>query len=250
MRPVRAPGALPPAGTAGSTGTTPPWALPPDAYLTQRLFRLEIDSTEESGTLRLVLRLESPARFRLAISDRLGRALYTVDAADGGGWLLDHRRRQACPLGPDLTRDALALGGFDVAVLPLVLLGRVPAEPADRVTHPGADRSAFHDLRGRRWTLRTVQNGDVASWTSWRHGAPAVWWRRLDGEALLSDREHGVQMRWRQVAREPLAEPLPPAAVPSGYTEGTCDTVAPLDAPPGQVGGGEAGPAGSTGKGI
>lgn len=240
MRPGRSPANALPAGTAGSTGTIRPWALPPDAYPTQRLFRLEIDSAEESGTLRLVLRLESPARFRLAISDRLGRALYTVDAADGGGWLLDHRQRQACPLGPDLARDAVALGGFDVAVLPLVLLGRVPARPADQVTHPGVDQAAFHDLRGTRWTVQT-REGEVASWTSWLHGAPAVWWRRLDGEALLSDREHGVQMRWRQVAREPLVEPLPPAAVPAGYTEGTCDNVGPLDAPPGQ-GGGEAGP--------
>jgi len=198
-----------------------PWALAPDAYPTQRLFRLQAESTKEGGSLRLVLRLESPDRYRLTISDRLGRSLYTVDATPDGGWLLDHRQRRACRLGPDLALGGVPLEAFAPAMLPRVLLGRVPAEPSGRVSRTDAGRIEFRDLRGRRWTVER-RGGAIVGWVAWRGGEPVVWWRRLDDEALLSDRIRGVQMRWRQVAREPLDEPLPPAAVPSGYASGPC----------------------------
>ncbi len=203
-----------------------PWRLPAEAYPSQRLFRLQADSVEGGGSLRLVLRLEDPARYRLTISDRLGRTLYTVDATPDGGWLLDHRLRLACPLGPDLALGGVPLEAFDPAVLPRVLLGRVPADPAGRVISTGEGRLSFHDRLGRRWTVER-RDGTVQGWVAWHGGQPTIWWRRIGAEALLSDRLRGVQMRWHQVAREPLTAPLPPAAVPPGYAAGACGPEAP-----------------------
>jgi hypothetical protein len=211
-----------PAGAAAGEAASAPWFLADDAYPTQRLFRLQAESTKEGGSLRLVLRLESPDRYRLTISDRLGRSLYTVDATPEGGWLLDHRERRACRLGPALALGGVPLEAFAPAMLPRVLLGRVPAEPASRVSGAGAGRLEFRDRQGRRWTVER-RGGAILGWVAWEGGEPVVWWRRLDGEALLSDRIRGVQMRWHQVARERLEQPLPPAAVPAGYTSGPCD---------------------------
>jgi len=207
----------PDAGTAALA----PWALPQDAYPTQRLFRLQAESVEEGGALRLVLRLESPERYRLTISDRLGRTLYTVDAARGSGWLLDHREQRACRLGPDLALGGVALEAFPPAALPRVLLGRVPVRPDGRVRDLGPGHIELRDRRGHRWTVER-HGSTVVGWVAWRAGRPVVWWRRVGDEALLSDRERGVQMRWRQVAREPLGEPLAPPAVPSGFLSGPC----------------------------
>lgn len=206
------------------TSTHPPWTIPASAFPTQRLFRLHYDSAAEGeGTLRLVLRLESPERYRLTVADRLGRSLYTIDAGAGGGLLADHRERLVCPLEPDVRLEELPLDPLPLASLPAVLLGRLPAAPAAGARpergRPGT--LAILDGQGRRWTAELVRGWPVA-WRLWIDGEPRVWWRRSGEESLLSHRERGLQMSWREVGREPLSEPLDPPAAPGGYRPGVC----------------------------
>jgi hypothetical protein len=97
------------------------------------------------------------------------------------------------------------------------LLGGVPAAPAGEPQRHG-DRLAWRDGDGRRWTARLGDDGAVAAWTLWLDGSPVVWWQRShDGQALLSDRRRGTQLRWRRVLRESLPAPPERAAVPDGY---------------------------------
>lgn len=203
------------------------WALPAASFPTQRLFRLHYDSAEKGdGALRLVLRLESPDRYRLTVADRLGRPLYTIDAGTDGALLADHRERLVCPLDSEARLEELPLDPLPLASLPAVLLGRVPALPAgEPELADGAtlDRQSltFRDRAGRRWTADLVRGTPVA-WTLWADGEPSVWWIRSGNESLLSDRDRGLQMSWRETGREPLAEPLGPPLAPAGYLPGVC----------------------------
>jgi hypothetical protein len=145
-----------------------------------------------------------------------------VDAAADGGLLADHRERVYCPLLPDLRLEELPIDPLPLRSLPAVLLGRLPAAPR-RGEHqdPGASALSFRDAEGRRWTGE-LRSGAPVAWTLWVEGEPAVWWRRSDAEAVLSDRRRGLQMSWREVGREGLAQPLPDPAPPEGYAAGTC----------------------------
>lgn len=218
------PGRPAPVAVPAETSSALPWELPASAFPTQRLFRLHYDSAQEGeGALRLVLRLESPERYRLTVADRLGRPLYTIDAGPIGGLLADHRERRVCPLEPDVRLEELPLDPLPLASLPAVLLGRLPAAPAGDARRPngGTGSLALRDAQGRRWTAELVR-GWPAAWRLWGAGEPRVWWRRSGEESLLSDRERGLQMSWREVGREPLLEPLGPPAAPSGYLPGVC----------------------------
>lgn len=214
----------------GDPGAERPWELPADAYPSQRLYRLEFDSAEGDGALRLVLRLADAGRYRLTIADRLGRPLYTVDAEPAGGLLLDHREQLFCSLAPDVRLEELPIDPLPLRALPGVLLGRLPEAPR-RSSAPAADgrEISFHDAAGRRWTATLTGQGSEPgvhgvpeSWTLWLDGEPAVWWRRLDDRAMLSDRRRGLRMTWREVGREPLASALGPAAAPEDYRPGVC----------------------------
>lgn len=218
------PGRPRPATVPAEPAAEPAWLLPASSYPTQRLYRLHYDSaTEGDGALSVVLRLESPERYRLTLADRLGRPLYTIDAGAGGGLLADHREHLVCPLAPDVSLEELPLDPLPLASLPAVLLGRVPAIPADGAAGPpdGSGALAFRDGEGRRWTAELVRGWPVA-WTLWDDGEPRVWWRRSGDDARLSDRDRGLQMTWRESGREPLAQPLGPPAAPAGYEPGTC----------------------------
>src|SRR6185295_16073122 len=100
--------------------------------------------------------------------------------------------------------SGVALGPFPLLTLPSLLLGRVPATPAEPPQQHGGQIS-FHDAAGRVWTavLGGDDGGEVRSWTLAEGGAPSIWWVRSDDWAILSDRERNVQMRWREVLREP-----------------------------------------------
>ncbi|HUP43374.1 MAG TPA: hypothetical protein VM599_09200 [Thermoanaerobaculia bacterium] len=213
------PAAIPPPGAAA------PWELPAGSFPSQRLFRLHYDGSEGEGALRLVLRLAGPERYRLTIADRLGRPLYAIDAAAAGGLLVDHREHRFCPLTPDLRLAELPLEPVPLVALPAVLLGRLPAapRPGERPAPGGAELS-FRDAEGRRWSAELSAGAPVA-WTLWLEGEPAVWWRSAGAESVLSDRRRGLQMSWREVGSEPLAEPLPPPAPPEGYEPGECGSV-------------------------
>lgn len=217
----------PPATPAAGAAEALPWELPAAAYPSQRLYRLHYDGPEGEGALRLVLRLAGPDRYRLTIADRLGRPLYTLDSGDGGGLLLDHRERLACPLDPDLRLPELPLESLPLSSLPAVLLGRVPAAPArGERPEPGAPKVSYRDAQGRRWSAEAGGAGGApVSWILWQAGEPVVWWRRAGGESLLSDRRRGVQMAWRETGAEPLTQPLPRPAAPDGYAPAECGSI-------------------------
>ncbi len=211
-------------GALAPVASAAPWTIPEHAYPSQTLFRMEAKTSEGGVTVRMALRLERPDRYRLTVSDRLGRTLYTVDVGPSGGWLSDHRSRQACAI--DWRDEALvlrgaALEGFSTAALPAVLLGRVPAEPAGPVTEGGSGELIFPDRRGRRWSARS-DGEDVLAWTLWQDEEPTLWWRRDGERALLSDRKRGAQLRWQVVAREGLTAPLPEPALPDGFEVVQC----------------------------
>lgn len=209
---------------AAAASAVPPWELPASTYPSQRLFRLHYDGPEGEGALRLVLRLAGPDRYRLSAADRLGRPLFTVDAADGAGWLLDHREHVACPLGPGLRLDGLPLEPWSPEALPALLLGRLPVPPARGSRDPAGEELSYRDARGRRWSAR-LEGGTVAGWTLWEEGEPAVWWRKADGESLLSDRRRGLQMSWREVGAEGLGDGLGEPGVPEGYRVTECGAI-------------------------
>lgn len=223
-------------GGDGGAATAAVWGIPPDAYPEQRLFRMEAETARDRVGIRAVLRIQHPDRYRLTLSDRLGRTLFTLDAGPDSGWLLDHRARRACPLDEVEALRDVPLGPLPPEALPAVLLGRAPAAPAGPVAVEAAGRLSYRDLRGWRWTVRfeevrvSAEAGietagrRVLAWTARRRGRAILWWRRDGPEGLLSDREHGLQLRWREVAREPLADELPPPVVPSGFERGVCGT--------------------------
>lgn len=212
----------PGAAAADGVPAALPWELPTGAHPSQRLFRLHYDGPQGEGSLRLVLRLAGPDRYRLTVADRLGRPLYTVDSAGAAGFLLDHREHLACPLAPGLRLDGLPLEPWSLESLPALLLGRLPAVPARR-PDPGGEELAYRDAEGRRWTAR-LAGGELTTWTLWLEGEPAVWWRRSGGESLLSDRRRGLQMSWRETGAEPLAEELAEPGLPEGYPVTECGT--------------------------
>ncbi len=224
-------------GGDGSVAGSAVWGIPPGAYPAQRLYRMDAETTRDRATLRAVLRIERPDRYRLTLSDRLGRTLFTLDAGPDSGWLLDHRARRACPLAEVEALRDVPLGPLAPEALPSVLLGRVPAVPTGPVTVEATGRLSYRDVRGWRWSVRFEEvpapTGDgtggrrVLGWTARRRGRSILWWRRDGAEGLLSDRERGLQLRWHEVAREPLAEKLPPPGVPSGFERGVCGARSP-----------------------
>lgn len=221
-----------PAGaeTPGRADLGAPWSLPAVELATQRLFRVSYDGPDEGGSFRLTLSLLTPDRYQVRAADPLGRALWTLDVAGGEGLWLDHRNRLVCRLEGRFDLAAARLTPFPLPALPALLLGRLPAPPDGAVERlpaggpGGADRIDYRDAAGRRWTAR-LEAGRPVSWALWEDGEAAVWWQRRDGEAFLSDRARGSQLRWRETLREPLpaaAGGLAAPPVPDGYRAVDC----------------------------
>jgi|CXWL01.1.fsa_nt_gi hypothetical protein len=208
---------------SGTGLRTSPWDVPASLLGQQALFRLRIDGPEGEGTLRLLLRLVSPTRFQLVVSDRLGRVLYGFEAADGGGRLIDHQRMRVCPVGTSFELEGVPLEPIPLAAVPALLLGRVPDRPVTPgLEVPAEGDLAFEDGQGRQWSV-TLVAGQPVAWTLAENGRPALWWRRDGRQCRLSDRVRGAQMTWEETLREPLppGDP-PPLVVPGGYGAGPC----------------------------
>jgi len=210
------------------------WELPAAALGTQRLFRVSYDGPDGDGSFRLTLRLAAPDRYQVVAVDPLGRSLWTLDAAAGEGLWIDHRARAACRLAGSFDVVASRLTPFPLAALPALLLGRLPEPPAEGGGPEGdptagdAERLEYVDASGRRWTA-TLDPAGPRSWSFSDPGdeTPSVFWSRTDrGEAYLSDRLRGVQLRWRETVAEPLAA-LAPLAVPAAFAEVDCDALYP-----------------------
>ena len=103
-----------------------------------------------------------------------------------------------------------------------IAVGVPHVDDRQRDAAPGGDQFDFRDLANRRWTGDLDPERRVLSWTLSENGAPRAWWMRRDDWAILSDRERGVQLRWREVLRENLDREPPRLAAPAGYREVPC----------------------------
>lgn len=214
------------ASAVEATGVEAAWSLPTAELGSQRLYRVSYDGPEENGSFRLTLLLETPERYQVRTVDPLGRALWTLDVAGEQGLWTDHRNRLFCRLDGAFDLAAARLAPFPLPALPALLLGRLPAPPATPVEGEGDGRISYRDAEGRRWSAR-LADGLPAAWTLYGEDGPSLLWSRQGDESYLSDRLRGSQLRWREVVREGLAEPLParlPSARPAGYREADCAT--------------------------
>src|SRR5215207_6025995 len=130
------------AGCAGNPAPRPlpagdvqPWQIPPGAYGSQRLYRASYSGPQGEGNFRLTLRLASAERYQVTSSDPLGRALWSLDVLYGDGaerglWL-DHRNKAYCEFTGRFDVVGVPLAPFPLLSLPALLLGRLPAAPAD-----------------------------------------------------------------------------------------------------------------------
>jgi hypothetical protein len=170
----------------------------------------------------VTLRLASPARYQLQAVDPVGRSLWSLDVAQDAGLWLNHRGRTYCLFEGRFDVSGAPLGPFPLLSLPSLLLGRVPAEPAAGSAAQSGGHFDFRDASNRRWTGTLDPERRVLSWTLSESDVPKVWWMRHDGWAILSDRERGVQLRWREVLRETLDREPPRLEAPAGYRQVPC----------------------------
>lgn len=154
--------------------------------------------------------------------DPVGRALWSLDVTNDQGLWLNHRSRTWCSFEGRFDVSGIPLGPFPLLALPALLIGRVPAEPAQPETLAREGAISFRDASGRLWAAVVDKDGRISSWTLSEGAAPTVWWMRRDDWAILSDRERGVQVRWREVLREELDREPDPLPTPGGYRETPC----------------------------
>lgn len=188
---------------APPTGVPAPWGMVAADLGTQRLYRVHLRRSGDDASLRLVLRLAAEERFEVAASDGFGRLLWTLTVDDGRGrWSPGAAGRSACRFDPD---RALRLADFDWDLpardLAAALVGRLPEPPAE----PGEDWSIdYNDGAGRRWRASRDGLGPLR-WTLYRAGEPSLTWERAESGGRLTARGADLQIRWSEVAREPLA---------------------------------------------
>ncbi|HXU46297.1 MAG TPA: hypothetical protein VN783_12290 [Thermoanaerobaculia bacterium] len=208
-----------PAARSASGPPVAAWAIPPADLGTQRLFRMSYSGPRGEGSFRLTLRLLSAERYQAQAVDPVGRALWSLDADGERGLFLDHRAHAACDLPGELRIAGAPLERIALSALPRLLLGRAPAEPASPPSIQGG-AIEFGGAPGEFWRV-VEERGRPVRWTLLRAGVPAVWWRRKEAEAILSDRS-GAQLRWREAVSEPLAAGLAPLETPADYARGGC----------------------------
>jgi hypothetical protein len=196
----------------------PPWQIPDGAFGSQRLYRASYKGPEGEGSFRVTLRLGAADRYQIQAVDPVGRALWSLDVAGARGLSLNHRSRTYCLLEGSFDLSGAALGPFPLLSLPSLLLERLPAEPAEPPVEKGREVS-FHDAAGRRWIATRGADGRLESWVLREGDVPTVWWVRRDGWSILSDRERGMQVRWREVLREDLGGELAALERPPAYRE-------------------------------
>lgn len=201
-----------------------PTQLADGDFPTQRLFRFRYEGPEGSGSGRLTLRLQSPQRFEIAVADSFGRAVWTLGAEAEFGLLIDHRQRTVCSLDSGVSLSRLLPGPVPLRAVPALLLGRLPVAGVSASSENGNSRVT--DAAGRDWVVREADDGTLAAWTMWVDGEPAAWWQRIaGGEALLSERNEGVQLRWRQTLSEAMTDSLPALQPPVDYRPGDCSSL-------------------------
>ncbi len=221
-----------PAADPGGARAALPWEIPGVEWGTQRIVRMRYDGPEGEGTLRLVLRFESPDRFQVEASDRLGRRWWDLNVQDGSALVLWVRERTFCRYRGDLEIPALSLGPVPAGAVAALLLLRLPAPPVEpgvledtTAAGSGAVELDFGDRWGRRWTAVTTASAP-RSWTLHRGAQTRASWRvDADGMARLVEPETGLELRWLQNrAAKPLRGALRAPEVPNGFVPGVCES--------------------------
>jgi hypothetical protein len=177
---------------------------------------------EGEGSFKVTLRLASSVRYQIQAVDPVGRALWSLDVTHDEGLWLNHRSRTYCLFEGKFDISGAPLGPFPLLSLPSLLIGRVPAEPAAPLEKPGTAEVSFRDTSGRLWAAVVGKEGVLESWVMSEGGVPQVWWMRRESWAILSDRERGVQVRWREVLREDLDREPAKLELPAGYRQVPC----------------------------
>lgn len=194
---------------------------------------------EGEGSFKVTLRLASPVRYQVQAVDAVGRALWSLDVSNDEGLWLNHRSRTYCTFEGRFGLAGVPLGPFPLLSLPSLLMGRVPAEPAGPLEKPVSREISFRDTADRQWAVVAGEDGVIESWVMSEGKTPQVWWMRRESWAILSDRERGVQVRWREVLREELDREPARLELPAGYRLVPCgepdlpEDETPAGAPPG-----------------
>lgn len=191
----------------------------------QWLFRAEVSGEEGSGSLKLLLRRFDDRRFTLSAADALGQARWEIRRLGDEAVWFDPAGRRFCRLDARRpVRAALWVSEIRLADFPGLLTGEWPS-PAEVAGPSGTPEPGAPDVGGDagepggapgmsgRWLTGDRDERGWASWTLWEEGAPAVWFKRLGAESLLSVRHPSVQVRWRVTAQSSLP--------PSSDLEGT-----------------------------
>lgn len=169
----------------------------------------------------MTLRLAAMDRYQVQASDPVGRGLWSLDVTGERGLFLNHRARTFCTFEGSFDLSGVPLGPFPLLTLPTLLIGRVPSQPASQPDQQGR-QVTFRDTGGRLWSALVDADGEVESWSLSEGGEPSAWWVRRESWAILSDRERGVQVRWREVLREPLEGAPAALETPAGYRAESC----------------------------
>jgi len=197
--------------------------VPQAAYGSQRLYRVSYSGPEGEGSFRLTLRLASPARYQIQAVDPVGRSLWSLDVANDSGLWLNHRGKTYCLFEGRFDLSGVPLGPFPLLALPSLLLERVPAEPAaDSPAPVHARQFDYLDAAHRRWSGTLDEEGRVLSWTLAEGDTPKTSFLHRDDWAILSDRERGVQVRWRESLHEDLDREPPRLEPSAGYRQVSC----------------------------
>ncbi len=201
-----------------------PWQISSDSFPTQRLYRIKYQGPEGDLGFKLVLYLESEARYRLLASD-LGRKLWSlsVDGAGEAAWI-DYRQKEFCRASAASELRFVPLANLPLVSLPKLLLGRLPAEPAANLAQD-ATRVTFLDATGQLWNAG-LTGSELEWWSLLESDQPVVWWRReADGGSVFVDRQGQLEVRWREVVSERLEGPLGAVEIPTKFSQGSCGAV-------------------------
>ncbi len=184
---------------------------------TQSLFRVRYQGAAGSGSLRLVLKLESADRYLIETKDRFGRGLWRIEADSSARVLVDDRRRVFCETEGGIRIPEMGMESLPLSQLPAILLGRLPGD-----LKPTGGAGEYQDLEGRFWTARAT-GSELSSWTLLEGDEPWVWWsRQASGDGVLSHRT-GSQLRWRLVAIEPMSLEIPRLVLTEEYVRIACE---------------------------
>lgn len=190
-----------------------PWEFPIEELGRQSLYRVQLRTGEDRGSLRLVLRLWDPTRFELAASDALGRSLWSLRSAGGAAVWSEREGGGPCALAAGRAIRWPRFGlTFPASDLPALLIGRLPEPPSTSTGTATAGESEITTASGRRFRV-TVAGGLPVRWIALDEtGDPTLSWTRDEDGGRLDGAE-GLEVRWRRVSRETVAgaPPEPPA---------------------------------------